>query len=108
MKKLPSDLLAKIDELFADSQDRELVRNSLETLWDGGINVGAPQLARAIVFISNGDIARFHKLRASLMGDPRDLLVHANSMLQNSDYWFSEPFSAMGPLAIKDDEEDDE
>ena len=103
MTNLPDDLLAKIDELFENNRDRSLIRSSLETLWDGGINVGPAQLARALVFISNGDIERFNNLRASFMGDPRDLLVHANSMLQNRDYWFSKSFSEMGPLADNGD-----
>ena len=102
MTNLPDDLLAKIDELFDRDRDRDQVRNSLETLWDGGLNVGPEQLARAIVFLSDGDFERFQKLRSSFMGDPRDLLAHANSKLQNSDYWFSSPFSEMGPIAVRD------
>lgn len=98
MSRLPEDLKIRIGELFSDEETREAVSKSLDRLWDGGINVGAAQLARAIVFLANGDIERFQELRRTFLGDPRDLLCEANSMLENSDYWFSEPFSEMGPL----------
>ena len=101
MTNLPPDLLTRIDDLFADPANRRMVCASLEKLWNGGINVGPAQLSRAIVFLSNGDMSQFSELRSRFMGDPRDLLSHANSFLVNTDYWFSEPFSQMGPLKPK-------
>lgn len=97
MTRLPVDLQTKIRELFSED-DRQDVSESLDKLWDGGINVGAAQLARAIVFLSDGNQDRFWKLRRRFMEDPRDLLVEANSKLQNRKHWFSEPYSEMGPL----------
>ena len=98
MTRLPADLQDKIRSLFNDEAVRFEVSKSLDQLWDGGINVGAAQLARAIVFLSNGNNERFWELRRRFMGDPRDLLCEANSHLENSKYWFSQPYSEMGPL----------
>ena len=96
MTRLPIDLKDKICELFGDDDIRCEVSESLEQLWDQSVNVGVAQLARAIVFLSNGDIERFWELRRTFMGDPRDLLCAANARLEKSEYWFSEPFSEMG------------
>lgn len=98
MSRLPTDLQEKVRELFSDANIRGELFESLEQLWDERINVGAAQLARAIVFLSDGDIEQFRELRRTFMGDPRDVLMTANSRLQKSEYWFSEPFSEMGPL----------
>ena len=101
MTRLPVDLQNKIDELFSDDDIRQSISASLDELWDRSINVGTAQLARAIVFLSEGDQDKFLELRGNFMGDPRDLLVAANARLENSKYWFSEPFSKMGPLKIE-------
>ena len=103
MTESPDDLIDMIDRSHPDESDRRFVADSLRRLWGGGINVGAEQLARAIVFLANGDLMRFKQLRQSFMGDPRDLLIHANSRSQNRDYWFSKPYWEMGPL-VDDDE----
>lgn len=98
MSRLPPDLVARIERDFAREDLRIAIDASLDSLWDGGINVGAAQLARAIVFLADGDMERFEELRADFCGDPRDLLMNANSKLVNRRYWFSEPFDQMGPL----------
>ncbi len=98
MTRLPKDLQDRIEVAFVDEETRRAVSTSLDKLWDGGINVGAAQLARAIVFLADGDVDKFWELRSRFMGDPRDLLCAANARLVNNEYWFSEPFSEMGPL----------
>ena len=79
MKRLPVDLQDKIRSLFTDDTVRDEVSESLDQLWDQAINVGAAQLARAIVFLSDGDSKRFWELRSTFMGDLRDMLCEANS-----------------------------
>ncbi len=103
MSHLPEDLLARIDADFADLETRKQIIESLEKLWNGGINVGPGQLARAIVFLADGDFDEFKTLRKTFCGDPRDLLLAANRRLQNQEYWFSAPFSEMGPLKDESD-----
>ena len=98
MLRLPVDLQERIAELYRDDETRNTISESLDKLWDGGINVGAPQLARAIIFLSNGDLEKFWNLRNTFLGDPRDLLYEATSHLVNSNYSFSQPFSEMGEL----------
>lgn len=101
MQRLPNDLQQRIREQYSDEKEREIIVESLGKLWDGGINVGAAQLSRAIVFLANGDIEEFWKLRNTFLGDPRDLLCKANAHLENSEYWFSQPYSEMGELKIE-------
>ena len=100
MLRLPADLQERISEQYCDEETRLAMSNSLDKLWDGGINVGAPQLARAIIFLANGDLEKFWKLRNTFLGDPRDLLCEANAHLIHSEYWFTQPLSEMGELKI--------
>ena len=100
MLRLPADLQERISKQYRDEEIRLAISNSLDKLWDGGINVGAPQLDRAIIFLANGDLEKFWKLRNTFLGDPRDLLCEANARLINSGYWFTQPFSEMGELKI--------
>jgi len=93
---LPEDLLLKIQQTFPDPEIQLKVIKSMEELHQ--INVGRNQLRRGIVFLANGDYDRFRMLRGTYLGDPRDLLVKANSMLENKDYWFGTSFDDMGPL----------
>ena len=96
MSKLPKDIVQRIEDTFADPEIQLKVIESLEALPQ--INVGQNQLRRGIVFLADGDYELFLKLRRSFLGDPRDLLVEANSRLENQDYWFGSPFEEMGPL----------
>lgn len=98
MTILPTDLSQKIHEQFSSKPTCKELSDSLEKLWDENINVGAEQLARAIIFLADGNYDLFWELRRTFLGDPRDLLCEANSKLQNSGYWFSKPYSEMGPL----------
>lgn len=100
---LPDDLIARVDQDFIDPDVRQEVKVSLEELWSKALNVGAEQLARAIVFLAEGDLEEFQTLSRTFCGDPRDLLVKANRRQQNVDYWFSTPFSEMGPVKPKDE-----
>ena len=70
MTRLPPDLLGRIQDQFVDDDTRRAVSISLARLWDGGINVGAAQLARAIVFLADGDADKFWELRSRFMGIP--------------------------------------
>ncbi|MEM7386384.1 MAG: hypothetical protein AAF514_15695, partial [Verrucomicrobiota bacterium] len=71
---------------------------SINRLYSESLNVGPDQLARAIVFLSDGNFKEFARLRSTFLGDPRDVLLEANKKLVRRNYWFSEPFSEMGPV----------
>jgi len=60
-------------------------------LSDTILNVGAVQLARGILIISNGDVDKVLEIfDSTFYGDPRDLLVTANEMSKSSHYGLNE------------------
>jgi len=91
---IPEDIVESVHERLQDPTDRRLVSESLHKLRRGGLNVGPEQLARASVFLSDGDRARFSEVRASFLGDPRDVLVHAHERYADTASWFDKPLGA--------------
>ena len=106
---MPDDIVEAVTERFINETDQHIVLHSLHKLWLGGLNVPPAQLARAIIFLADGDLARFSALRAHFLGDPRDLLIHANRRFSGTDFWFNRPLNSSdrpGATAVSKSDED--
>lgn len=59
------------------------------------LNVGAHQLARAILILSENNREYFDKLITDFMGDPRDVIVLAEEKLGNPGHFCTVTFDKM-------------
>jgi hypothetical protein len=72
MTILPCDIENKIEQLFQSYADRQEVHKLLLTLWTTSLNVGAGQLARSILILSDGQLSEIKRIIASnFFGDPQ-------------------------------------
>ena len=55
-----------------------------------GLNVGASQLFRAILVLSDGDLSEFKRL-AAIPADPRDIIIRGERKLGDPRHWFGPP-----------------
>lgn len=93
MTSLPEDITSKIAQLFHSAADRQQVQELLLTLWTIPLNVGADQLARGILILSNGQMEEVEKILASnFYGDPRDVIVNAEIKDGKPGHYFNPPF----------------
>lgn len=92
MAKLPPDIEKKINKLFSSEKDRVKASELILSLWAEPLNVGPAQLARAILTISNGDLDKIIEIKKDYYGDPRDVLMIAESRLGNPGHYFIQPF----------------
>ena len=78
MTLFPDDIENKIEQLFPGSTDRQEVEKLLLTLWTTSLNMGADQLARGILILSDGQLFEIKKIFASdFYGDPKDVIMSA-------------------------------
>jgi len=93
MTLLPDDINARIVQLFPSSHDRQHVRELLKSLWVISLNVGPDQLARSILILSNGQISEIEYIFSThFSGDPRDIIMEAESKIGNPGHYFIQPF----------------
>lgn len=91
--ELAPDIQKKIESLFLDTNEKLQVEALLFSLSSNALNVGATQLARAILVLSDGNLSELKKIFASdFYGDPRDLLMRAEGKAGNPGHFFTEPF----------------
>ena len=92
-ERLARDILKRIDEDFDDHAARQEVKTRLRSLWDTDLNVGAEQLARAILIVSAGDLDQFGCVfDTHFYGDPRDLIMAAMGKSGGQAKYGVEPF----------------
>ncbi|AIM37863.1 hypothetical protein KO02_15090 [Sphingobacterium sp. ML3W] len=93
MTLLPEDINTRISQLFPSSTDRQRVIELLKSLWVTPLNVGADQLARSILVLSDGQLSEVeHIFLTHFSGDPRDIIIQAESKIGNPGYYFNQPF----------------
>lgn len=85
--ELASDIILKIDELFTDTDNNIKVRALLNSLFSIPLNVGANQLARAILMVAGNDVKKMHEVfDSNFHDDPRDFLMYANERVIGLNY----------------------
>lgn len=93
MKQLPSDINSKIEQTFNSSVDRKKAQQLLLTLWAMQLNVGADQLARSILILSDGNISELNRIFSTHFSeDPRDIIMEAEIKVGNPGLYFINPF----------------
>ena len=93
MTLIPNDIENKIEQLFHSYTDRQEVQKLLLTLWTTSLNVGADQLARSILILSDGQLFEIKKIFASeFYGDPRNVIMSAEAKIGNPGHYFIQPF----------------
>jgi hypothetical protein len=85
---LPKDIVRKINDQYKDLNERNEVKGLISKLWKMNLNVGAPQLARSILTIANGNINEVKKITTDFYGDPRDVLMKGEEKLGNPGHYF--------------------
>jgi hypothetical protein len=90
--RLPEDVLQKAALLFPDESEEKEVIHALSQLYDRPLNVGAEQLARSVLVVTDGDMDAFRTMIRDLGGDPRDVIVEAESKLGYPGHAFNTPF----------------
>ena len=92
MEKLPKDILARIKMDYKTGKSEKYVKEKLSTLFFTYIGVSVHQLMRGILIIANGKIEEIDKIfESNFHGDPRDLLMYANS-IDNKTHYGINPF----------------
>lgn len=91
-QRLPKDVLQKVAQLFPDPAEKKEVLEALSKLYDRPLNVGAAQLARSVLVVTDGDFDAFRTMIQDLGGDPRDVIVEAEGKLGNPGHAFNTPF----------------
>lgn len=90
---LPTDIRIRIDKLFPTASDKQEVERLLLSLWTMYLNVGAEQLARCILVLSDGQVTEIKNIfNSNFFGDPRDVIMCAESKEGNRGNYFIEPF----------------
>jgi hypothetical protein len=93
VRKLPIDIETKIERLFPNLVEKAQVYNLLLSLGDKNLNVGAEQLARSILIISDGQFSVLLKIfESNFYSDPRDLIIEAEIIVGNTGDYFITPF----------------
>lgn len=90
---IPIDILNKIDLLFQTEFSRKEAQQILSSFWHKKLNVGAEQLARSILVLSDGDLNILKDISVHMRGDPRDLIMQAERKLGNPGHYFTIPLS---------------
>ncbi|GAC1351486.1 MAG: hypothetical protein NVS3B20_02260 [Polyangiales bacterium] len=90
--RIPSDITLEIQRLF-DGSERARVSELITRLWFMHVTVGADQLARSILVISEGRVEEVERIFASSFdGDPRDVVVEAERRLGWPGHYLCKPF----------------
>ena len=93
MKKLPKDILKRIEADFKTKKSQKYAEEKLSTLFSTYINVGVDQLARSILIIADGKTDEIDKIfETNFHGDPRDLILLAMSISDNETFYGINPF----------------
>ena len=88
MVDLPKDIENKIDRIFAVTERAEIKRLLLD-LWSRNLNVGADQLARSILYLSDGNLDKLRTIfEKEFYGDPRDVIMMAEEKAGNPKHYF--------------------
>lgn len=97
MLPIPRDIIETTNRLFNNAEDAYEAHTLLATLWTRGLNVGPAQLARSILYLSGGDITKLRQIfELHFYGDPRDVIMDAESKAGNPGHYFIPPFDEMG------------
>ena len=93
MKTVPKDIIKKIDSLFHDSDVNHEIKNLINSLWSADLNVGADQLARSILVLSDGNVQKIEDIFLhDFYGDPRDVIINAEKKIGNPGHFFTDSF----------------
>ncbi|MBI3134349.1 MAG: hypothetical protein HYZ14_06690 [Bacteroidetes bacterium] len=93
MHEIPRDILQKIQQLFPVPDEQQQVVALISGLWTQSLNVGPAQLARAILTLSENDLAELKSLFGQqFLGDPRDVILMAESKAGNPGTYFLTAF----------------
>lgn len=85
---LPKDISQRIEQTFSSLVEREYVTSQLNSLWAMDLNVGADQLARCILILTDGKFEIFREIfNTNFYGDPRDLIMNAMEKSGNKTHW---------------------
>lgn len=85
--KIPKDILEKIEEMFPDPNEQTRVKTIIASYWKQHLNVGAAQLARAALVLSAEKVAVLEQISEDFWGDPRDVLMSAETVLGNPGHY---------------------
>lgn len=95
MKPLPDDIILEIRRRFSSPADRKAVQEKLESLSGRYLNVGAEQLARCILIVTEGSVQKVEALfDTTFGGDPRDVIMSAMAATDNGSHWGMAAFTA--------------
>ena len=92
MDTLTTDIAQKITELFVHDGERELVTQLMLNIWKANLNVGADQLARSILILSDSCVEAVQKMTSDFNGDPRDVIMQAEMKMGNPGHYFIHSF----------------
>jgi hypothetical protein len=91
---LPIDIKKRISLLFTSDADQQEIEKLLLSLWTIPLNVGEEQLARSILILSDGELAKVRNLFSSnFNNDPRDVIMEAEAKRDNPGNYFVDPFT---------------
>jgi len=92
-KPIPKDILQKIEELFPNQEDRQLILKLVHEIQEDKWNVGSDQLIRSMLILSGPDKEKFQAIiDARFYGDPRDVILRAMSVPGNTNDHGMTPF----------------
>jgi len=95
-KILPRDIEEKINQLFLLSEENQEVKVLVQNLWSIYLGVGADQLARSILVLSEGNISKLRDIfLQEFYGDPRDVIMMAEYKVGNPGHYFIPTFDEM-------------
>lgn len=86
------EIIKRINRDFESTSDKDEVIAFLNSLYAKTLNVGSDQLARAIVYLLQGDIEQIGKF-LKMNDDPRDIVMKAEQKAGNPGHYFLEPFT---------------
>ena len=89
----PKDIENKINQFFLNSEENQEVKQLIYGLWSTVLNVGADQLARSILTLSEGRIDELRNIfQRNFYDDPRDVIMLAESKVKNPKHYFIPTF----------------
>ena len=89
----PKDIEHKINQIFLNSEENQEVKQLIFGLWSTVLNVGADQLARSILTLSEGSIDELRNIfQRNFYDDPRDVIMLAESKVGSPKHYFIPTF----------------
>lgn len=88
MNEIDVDIIERISKDYS-KDDAIKVVSIIQNIFLSGSSVGVSQLARSILFLSNGN---FNEIKKLLGCDPRDVILAAERKAGNPGHYFDIPF----------------